>query len=176
MLAISALPLILALLQVPQPQPQPQPAPPTTTPAASPSPGPTPSPVPVTTPTPGPPASSSPVPSPSPTLFGYVVDPPADASASPRIVEIAVNDRTLHQGQMVLVKITTTTDVTSMFLRAMGHQIAVPLMSPGLFAGQQQLPSAIPGFLLHRNYQIEIVAVTADGKTTVYALPLRLEP
>jgi hypothetical protein len=177
MLAFSALPLLLAaLFQIPQPQPQPQPVPPTPPPLVTPSPRPTPSPVPVTTPTPSPPATPSPVPSPTATLFGYVVDPPADADASPRIVEIAVNDRTLHQGEMVLVKITTTPDVTSMFLRAMGHQIAVPLMSPGLFAGQQQLPSAIPGFMLHRNYQIEFVASTAAGKTTVYALPMRLEP
>ena len=117
----------------------------------------------------------TPSPVPSPTLFGYVVDPPLDANATPRIVEIAINDRTLHQGQILLVKITTSTDVTALIARTMGHQIGIPIMSPGVFAGQQQLPSGIPSFLLNRNYQIEFVATTADGKTTVFAVPLRLE-
>lgn len=174
MLAQYAVPLLLAaLFQAPQPQPQPQPVPPTPPPLVTPSPVPTP----VTTPTP--PAASTPSPSPSasatPPLFGYVVDPPAEPSGSPRIVEIALNDRTLHQGQMLLVKITTSPDVTSMYARTLGHQIAIPFMSPGIFAGQQQLPNAIPGFLLNRSYQIEFVATTADGKSTIVALPLRLE-
>jgi hypothetical protein len=174
MLAQYAVPLLFAALwQAPQPQPQPQPVPPTPPPLVTPTPIPTP----VTTPTPAAAStpSPSPTPSPTPTLFGYVVDPPADANASPRIVEIALNDRTLHQGQMLLVKITTSPDVTSMFARTMGHQIAIPFMSPGIFAGQQQLPNAIPGFLLNRSYWVEFVATTADGKTTVFALPLRLE-
>jgi len=176
MLALYALPLLLAALgQVPQPQPQPQPVPPTPPPLTSPVPSPvaTTSPIPAGTATPLPPMTPSPVP--SPTLFGYVVDPPLDANATPRIVEIAINDRTLHQGQILLVKITTSTDVTALIARTMGHQIGIPIMSPGVFAGQQQLPSGIPSFLLNRNYQIEFVATTADGKTTVFAVPLRLE-
>ena len=176
MLALYALPLLLAALgQVPQPQPQPQPVPPTPPPLTSPVPSPvaTTSPIPAGTATPLPPMTPSPVP--SPTLFGYVVDPPLDANATPRIVEIAINDRTLHQGQILLVKITTSTDVTALIARTMGHQIGIPIMSPGVFAGQQQLPSGIPNFLLNRNYEIEFVATTADGKTTVFAIPLRLE-
>jgi hypothetical protein len=174
MLAQYAVPLLLAALgQAPQPQPQTQPVPPTPPPLVTPTPVPTP------VPTPTPPAGTTPAPSPTPTatppLFGYVVDPPADANASPRIVEIAINDRTLHQGQMLLVKITTSPDVTSMFARTMGHQMAIPFMSPGIFAGQQQLPNAIPGFLLNRSYQVEFVATTADGRTIAFALPLRLE-
>jgi len=175
MLALYALPLLLALVApVPDPQPQAQPVPPTPPPLVSPSPSPaaTTSPIPSTmTPIP------TPTPSPAPTssLFGYVVDPPAAANASPRIVEIAINDRTLHQGQILLVKITTSTDVTALIARTMGHQIGIPIMSPGVFAGQQQLPSGIPGFLLNRSYEIEFVATTADGKTTAYAIPLRLE-
>jgi hypothetical protein len=65
--------------------------------------------------------------------------------------------------------------VTALIARTMGHQIGIPIMSPGVFAGQQQLPSGIPNFLLNRNYEIEFVATTADGKTTVFAIPLRLE-
>jgi len=176
MLALYALPLLLAVVgQVPEPQPQAQPVPPTPPPLVSPSP----SPVATTSPIPGGTATPLPLatPSPNPTasMFAYVVDPPAGTNASPRIVEIAINDRTLHQGQILLVKITTSTDVTALIARTMGHQIGIPIMSPGVFAGQQQLPSGIPNFLLNRNYEIEFVATTADGKTTVFAIPLRLE-
>ena len=146
MLALYALPLLLAVVgQVPQPEPQPQPVPPTPPPLVSPSPSPaaTTSPIPATmTPVP----TATPSPNPTASLFSYVVDPPG-TTVSPRIVEIAINDRTLHQGQMLLVKITTSPDVTALFARTMGHQIGIPNMSPGVFAGQQQLPSGIPGFL-----------------------------
>jgi hypothetical protein len=190
MLAFPVAALILtALFQIPQPLPQPQPAvttpapivssPPTAAPTASPQPSaassPSPSASPADTIPPEPVRTATPAPRATPNLFAYVVDPPAVDAASPRIVEIAINDRTVHAGQMLLVKITTSSNVTSLFARTMGHQMAIPLMAPGLFAGQQQLPTGIPYFLLNRTYQIDFIASTADGKSTVFTLPLRLE-
>jgi hypothetical protein len=188
MLGFFALALLAAaFIQVPQPEPQPQPSPPTAAPAATIAPAPeastTPGASPLPTPTATPPPTfppepvrtPAPSPRPTPTLFAYVVDPPAGDADSPRIFEIAINDKTVHAGQWLLVKITTSPNVTSLQVRTLGHQMYVPNVSPGLFGGQQQLPKWIPGFLLNRTYTIDVIAATSDGRTTIYSLPLRLE-
>ncbi len=187
MLAVYALPLLVALLQPGPAAPGPNPAPPTPPPlettAPVPSAGPqttpappvgTPAPGPTAAPTPAPP-TPTPVPSPTPNLFGYVVSPPAPGTAGPRIVEIALNDRTLHQGGQLLVRITTSPDVTSVVARTMGREIGIPQSSPGVFSGLQNLPTGIPFFLLNRSYQVSFVASTADGRSATYTLPIRLE-
>lgn len=168
MLALYAVPLLVALLQ-PAPQPQPNAPPPTPPPVSTPAPAPT------ATTTPIPP-TPSPQPSGTPNPFTYIVQPPPPAAADvPRIVEIAANDRVLHKGGMLLVRITTSPDVTHVLARTMGREIGIPQMSPGVFAGQEQLPSGIPFFMLNRTYQIEIVATTADGRSASFTVPVRLE-
>jgi hypothetical protein len=172
MLALYAIPLLVALAQ-PVPQPQPNAPPPTPPPVVAPAPEPTAT----TTPIPASPAPS-PVPQPSgtPNPFGYIVAPPLPAAGNaPRISEIAANDRVLHKGGMLLVRITTSLDVTRVVLRGMGHEIAVPQISPGVFSGQEQLPSGIPFFMLNRTYQIEVLATTGDGRSTSFTVPVRLE-
>jgi cell division septation protein DedD len=166
MLALYALPVLLALA-APAPSPAPNPSP-----VATPAGAATPAPSPAATTTPVPP---TPQPSPSPNPFAYVVGPAPGPSGAPRIVEIALNDKVLHKGGMLLVRVTTSADVTSVIARTMGQQIAIPQGAPGYFAGQEQLPSAIPFFLLNRTYQIEFVASTADGRSTTYSIPVRLE-
>jgi hypothetical protein len=163
MLALYALPLLIALVQ---PSPQPNAAPSTPPPLATPAPSP------AATTTPAPP---SPQPIGSPNPFGYVVNPSPGPSGAPRIVEIALNDKVLHQGGTMLVKVTTSPDVTALIARTMGHELGIPLASPGVFAGQQQLPTGIPFFILNRTYQVEFVGTTADGRTVSYTLALRLE-
>jgi hypothetical protein len=173
MVALYALPLLMALVQ-PAPSPQPNAAPPTPPPLSTPAASPAPQPVSTTTPVPAPPATPGPVSSPTPNPFTYVVAPQPGPSGAPRILEIALNDRVLHKGGMLLVRVTTSPDVTTLVARTLGHEIAIPLGSPGYFAGQQQLPSGIPFFLLGRDYQVEFVATTADGRTATYSLPIRL--
>ncbi|MDB5069018.1 MAG: hypothetical protein JWM87_129, partial [Candidatus Eremiobacteraeota bacterium] len=129
-------------------------------------------PVPTATPVPATPAPQG---SASPNPFGYVTAPAPGPSGAPRILEIAMNDRVLHKGGMLLVRVTTSPDVTAVVARTMGHEITIPQGAPGYFAGQEQLPSGIPFFLLNRSYQIEFVATTADGRSTTYTLPVRLE-
>jgi hypothetical protein len=166
MLAVYLLPVVLALASA-SPDPTPQPAP-SVTPA---TPVPTPAPAPTSTTTPAPPQPSA-----SPNPFAYVVTPsPAPAAGAPRIVEIALNDRVLHMGGPLLVRVMTSADVTAVVARTMGRQIAIPQGAPGYFAGQEQLPSGIPFFLLGRTYQIEFVASTADGRTASFTMPVRLE-
>ena len=177
MLALYAIPVVLALAQ-PAPSPQPNPLPATAPPLASPTAYPTP----VSTPTPVPPSATptpsplpTPSPSPTPNLFTYVVDPSPGPAGAPRIMEIALNDRVMHRGGMLMVKVTTSPDVTSVTARTLGREIGIPQGAPGYFAGQQQLPDGIPFFLLNRTYQIEFVASTADGRSFSFSLPLRLE-
>jgi hypothetical protein len=172
MLALYAIPLLVALAQ-PAPQPQPNAPPPTPPPVVSPAPQPTATTTPIP-PTPVP--SAVPQPSGTPNPFGYIVVPPLPvAGNAPRISEIAANDRVLHKGGMLLVRITTSLDVTRVVLRGMGHEIAVPQISPGVFSGQEQLPSGIPFFMLNRTYQIEVLATTGDGRSTSFTVPVRLE-
>lgn len=146
------------------------------TPVVSPTPLPTPiattTPIP---PTPPPAPTPTPLPTATPPHFGYVVDPSPGPSGLPQIVEVSINDRTLHAGGMVLIKVTTSADVTSLFARTMGHQIGIPLIAPGVFAGQTQLPDQIPFFLLNRTYPIDFVATTSDGRTTTTSLPITLQ-
>jgi hypothetical protein len=165
-LAMYALPLLVALAQ-PAPSPLPNAPPPVASPVATPSPAPQPA----ATTTPVPPA----VPSATPSPFTYVVSPTPGPAGAPRIVEIALNDRVLHKGGMLLVRVTTSPDVTTLIARTLGHEIAIPLGAPGYFAGQQQLPSGIPFFLLGRDYSVEFVGTTGDGRSVTYTLPIRLE-
>lgn len=174
MLALYVLPLLLALTQAsPEPQPLPPPAA-TAPPTVAPSPGATTTPVPPT-PTPTPAVTPSPQPTATPVPFNYVVTPSPGPSGAPQIIEIALNERVIHAGGMLLVKITTSADVTTVVGRTLGHQLAIPQGAPGYFAGQEQLPGNIPFFLLNRTFQIEFVASTADGRTATYSLPIRLE-
>jgi hypothetical protein len=172
MLAQYALPLLIAALS-PSSNPQPLQAPPTPpAPASSPASA-SPSPAETTTPVP---ATPTPAASASPNPYLYVVTPTAPPNGvTTRIIEVALNDKVLHSGGMMLVRVTTSPDVTTVVARTMGHEIAVPLYSPGVFAGQQQMPSGIPFFLLNRTFQVDFVATTADGHTAVTSLPLRLE-
>ncbi len=166
MLALYALPLLLALAApAPSPMPLPGPAAPATQ---------TPAPQPASTTTPAPP-TPTPQPSATPSLFNYIVAPAPGPSGAPQIVEIALNDRVIHKGGLLLVRVTTSADVTAVIARTMGHEIIVPQGAPGYFAGQEQMPSGIPFFLLNRTYQIEFVASTADGRSAAFTMPIRLE-
>ena len=171
MLALYALPLLLALAS-PAPSPQPNPGPVTPGLPATPAPTATTTPAP---PTPTPVPSPTPQASTSPNPFAYIVAPTPGPAGAPRILEIAINDRVLHKGGLLLVRVTTSSDVTGVVARTMGHEIGIPQGAPGYFAGQEQLPGNIPFFLLGRSYQVEFVATTADGRSTSFSLPVRLE-
>ncbi len=169
MLALYVIPLAVALWQ-PAPAPQPQPPPVARTAA----PAPTQAPTPAATTTPVPP-SPSPQATGTPNPFTYFVTPTPGPNGAPRITEIALNDRVLHKGGWLLVRVMTSPDVVTLIARTMGREIGIPQMSPGVFAGQEQLPGGIPFFLLNRNYDIEFIASTGDGRTSTYTIPVRLE-
>jgi hypothetical protein len=181
-LAAAALALVVlaAAVQVglaqPVPAPSPEPAP--VAPAATPSPVPEP---PTAAPLPTPSLSPSPSPSPSPTAtasgspYHYVVNPPAPAAGQPVILEIDMLDQVLHPGTAYSVRVHTSPDVTAINVTAMGQTYGMQAAGPGLFASDGQVPGFIPFFMLNRSYTITVTAMTADGKSTTFPLPLRLE-
>jgi hypothetical protein len=189
MLALYALPVALAAFAPALAGPAflaPATPPPLVSPSAGPtvSPGPLPSvsfsPVPSATPSPAPspiPAPSpAPSPSPAPNPFGYVVSPSPPPAGAPRIIEIALNDKVLRPGGMLLVRVTTSPEITTLVVRAMGREIGIPLAAPGVFAGQGQIPNgSVPSYMLNRSYQVDFVGTTADGRTALASLPIRFE-
>ena len=146
---------------------------PTAVPAAAPTPllipAPSGSPTPAPSPTPSPAASATPLP------YAFIVNPSPGPVSGPQIVQVALNDHVLHKGGPLLVRITTTVDVTSVVASTMGHQIAIQKTAPGVFSGGQQLPDGIPFFLLGRNYDVDFIATTADGRSARTTLSIRLE-
>jgi hypothetical protein len=163
------------------PEPAPQPAP---TVSASPAANGQPSPAsaPTVSPTPAPP---TPQPTVSPTqqpsapapLYHFIYTPAPQgtpvASGAPHIVEVDLTDQTLHQNSDVSMRVVTTQTVAAVFVAAMGRELAVPQVAPGMWGGQSHIPS-VPFFFLNRVYDIEVRASTADGRIDIVHLPIRL--
>ncbi|HTJ28792.1 MAG TPA: hypothetical protein VMA36_21740 [Candidatus Limnocylindria bacterium] len=152
----------------PTPTPTPTPAP---TPAPTPTPTPAPSPAP---PQPTPPPAPTPTPTPNP--YGFITTPTPAPSGSPQILEIALNDRVLHKGGPLMLRVTTSQDVTAVVMRALGHELGVAKTGPGVFSGDTVLPTGIPFFLLGRTYTVQFIATTADGRNTSASVAVRLDP
>ena len=181
MLALYALPLLVALTspalgaaapvpaatppartaQVPAPTPgAPAPAPTAATPA----------PAPTATTTPVPPAPAA-----APDPFSYKVVPSPGPSGQPQFLEIAASDKVLHPGRLAILRVTVSPDVVSVVANALGSDLTLPQAAPGVFGGQEQLPGWIPFWYLNRNYTVTFTARTADGRVATTSLPVRLE-
>ncbi len=188
--------LVLALALFAQLQASPLPSapaapptpPPLTAPSAPPSAGPNgPTPAPITTPTPTTPPGSMPPPTPgaspspsasptpAPNPYQFVLNPSPAPSGQPQIVQIAINNNVQHEGGDLLLRVVTSADVSQMQLRCMGRMIGVQQAAPGLFTGEQRLPTGIPFFFMNRWYNVDFIASTQDGKSTTVTVPVRLE-
>ena len=166
MLALLALPLLLALAQpLPAGQPQPaataEPAPQTETQPTQP---------------PAPTAATTPSPAPTPNMFPYVVQIPAPPGNGPRILQIALNDRVQHLGKTLLVKVAVSSDVTQVVASAMGESFSLPTAGPGYFGVMYTLPNGFfASMYAGRDYAIDVVASSADGRSTKATIVMRLE-
>lgn len=118
---------------------------------------------------------------PSPTVapYSYIYTPaPAATSASPdptapQILEIDMNARVLDAPGPIRVRILTSSSVTSVTARTMGHELGVPQQAPGIFGADDEIPN-IPSWLRNRTYGVEFIAASADGRTTSVTLPITL--
>ncbi len=117
------------------------------------------------------------LPSPTPNPFGYIITPtpvPASVPDGPHILEVDLNDRRIHAGGPLLVRVLTSANVVGVEARALGRFIPIPQSSPGLFALAYTMPGGIPFWWLNRSYDIVIAAATADGRQTSVAFPMLL--
>jgi hypothetical protein len=130
-----------------------------------------PSPPPTPIPSPAPSPSASPVPQPS--QFGYVVGVPSPAPGAPGILEVAVSARQLHAGGPWLMRVTTTPEITGVAVEAMGMHIALFPAGTGVFSAMGTIPNAPSGFL-DRDYALNVVGTTADGRRATCTVTLRL--
>ena len=173
--------LVAALLQSTPPQgPPPTPPPPS---QQSPAPGasatpqalPTPEPAPTATTTPTPPPVVSPAPAASADPFTFVTTlaTPQPATGGPVIFEVALNDRTMHEGGPILVRVRTSANVVGVEARCMGRFFPIPQVAPGLYEFSSTLPSGIPFFMLH-GYDIVFAAATQDGHQTSVSVRVNL--
>lgn len=170
-----AAPMMLLVFVLAQASPPPEPA------ASSPIPGPTPAataaPTPAATPAPAPSptptAVPTPAPAPQPSPFGYIVNVAPPPAGTPGILQVAVSDRVLHAGGKALIRVQTTTDVTEAWIEGYGQRFALFASGTGVFAAIATLPNA-PDMFLNRDYAINIVGTTADGRKATTTISLRL--
>jgi hypothetical protein len=155
---------------VPSPQPTPAPA------VAAPSP--LPLPAPSSPPSPAASLAPEPVASTTPQPYAYIVTPPPAAVPlapdAPQILEVDVNDKTLHPGGPVNVRVRTTANIVAVEARAFGRFVPIPPAGPQTYALQYVLPCCLPFWLTGRNYDVTIAAGTADGRQTTLVVPLIL--
>jgi hypothetical protein len=165
---------------VPAPQPEPQPAatePPSPAPSTALQPAPTAAPLPAPTPVPTPAPTPTPMPGPASTPvatspFHYVLVPPPPAPGAPTIAEIALNDQTIHPGGPYMVRVTTSPDVTSVVVQAMGGTYPIPQTGPGRFLTSGQVPGMAVLFI--GTYTAVVVAQNGAGRTTSFSVTMRL--
>ena len=122
-----------------------------------------------------PPGPPTPAPTPTP-VYRYVYAPtpaPAPSNAGlPRIFEIDVTDQILHPNSDIALRVVTSPEVQTVIASALGRDIAIPQLAPGVFAAQSHIPD-VPFFLL-RTYDVEFRAATGDGRIASVTLPFRL--
>lgn len=92
-----------------------------------------------------------------------VVIPPTQTT--PSISEIDFNDKALSAPGPVSVLVKTSDDVATLSARLLGREQSVPKLGAGQFGGTQQLPQ-VPFFLKGRDYAVDFIATTVDGRTT----------
>ncbi len=97
---------------------------------------------------------------------------PPQTTGGPRILAIEMSDQTLHPNTDIALRVLTSPEVTTVVASALGREIAIPQLSPGVFAAQSHIP-AVPFFLL-RTYAVEFRAVDQSGQIASITLQIRL--
>ena len=92
-------------------------------------------------PTPAPPVTPAPAPTATPIAFTYVVDPPLPTTG-PGIREVALTQQTLHPGGPWAMRVTTTSDITTVNVEAYGAHFGLfPVgdIGSGVFVGSSRV-------------------------------------
>ncbi len=110
-----------------------------------------------------------------PATYGFRFIPPApkDPQAEPLIYAVYLNDRTLHSGGTIRIKVVTTPDVVKVVSRGGGRGGPIAEIAPGDFEASGPLP-VIPLIAQGATVNLQFVATGADGKSVTVTVPVRL--
>jgi len=167
-----------------QPPPAPPPVPVPSAAAPAPAPSGTPEPLPNASAVASPSTTAEPAPSVTPAAaatatpeaykYPFVPRQPAvHELGEPQIFEVFLNDKTLHGGGRIAIKVVTSLDVVKVITRSNGREGAIPETAPGDFETSSRLPK-IPFIAAGMTTFLEFVAFTADGKSVSVKVPVKL--
>ncbi len=161
------------------PGPLPSASPPASFPSETPLPVPSATAAPSLVPSAPPPSPGAvPVPEPSATAdpYGYRFVPRQPAhpvEGVPQIFAVYLNDRKLHSGGPILIKVVTSPDVVKVISRSNGREGVLQAVAPGDFEASSKLPK-IPFIAAGMTTLLEFVASNADGKTVSVKVPVTI--
>ncbi len=105
--------------------------------------------------------------------FRFIPAAPKDPQAEPLIYAVYLNDRTLHSGGTIRIKVVTTPDVVKVVSRGGGRGGPIAEIAPGDFEASGALP-VIPLIAQGATVNLQFVATGADGKSVTVTVPVRL--
>ncbi|GAC1500604.1 MAG: hypothetical protein NVS1B2_25280 [Vulcanimicrobiaceae bacterium] len=95
------------------------------------------------------------------------------SAATPQIYAVYLNEKQLRSLGPIRIKVETTPNVVKVTSRSNGRDGNVPLVSPGDFEASSMLPK-IPFIAAGMTVDLEFIATTAEGRTSVVRVPVRL--
>jgi hypothetical protein len=100
--------------------------------------------------------------------YKTVFQPPASPGPTlPIILEVDLNDKVLRGS--VAIRVLTSENVVKVVSGAMGRSGQIPQVGPGDFEGMSKIPK------LPMSLKLEVVATSADGRTTSVKIPVSLK-
>ncbi len=119
-------------------------------------------------------APSTPTPTPTPLTYKYRFVPHNTSRlGEPKIYAVYLNDKKLRSLGPINIKVATTPDVVKVVSRSNGREGIIPIVAPGNFEATSMLPK-IPFIAAGMTLEIEFIATTATGRSTIVRVPVFL--
>ncbi len=128
--------------------------------------------VPVATPAHGSSPATTPIPSTPAPVEPKRGAPIASPQAAPRIIAMSLSSPVVSGGEIVHGTVQTSSNVASVEVRLAGYSMSLPKVGVGKFALSYKVPSLPP--MLHRTYDILVIARNAEGDATSSVVPLTI--
>lgn len=113
-------------------------------------------------------------PTPTPLTYKYRFVPHNTSRlGEPKIYAVYLNDKKLRSLGPINIKVATTPDVVKVVSRSNGREGIIPIVTPGNFEATSMLPK-IPFIAAGMTLEIEFIATTATGRSTIVRVPVLL--
>jgi hypothetical protein len=116
-----------------------------------------------------------------PPVYNYVYRPGAGAAptpfpipGTPEIIEVDVTDQTLAAPGPLHARVITNESVVSVVAQAYGYELEIPRSGPGVFTIDGIIPF-VPDVAKGKRFQVDVVAMTKDGRTATVTLSFMLK-